>query len=310
MKKVSLFLFAVAATFALNAQQFYNSDFESWNGNNPLGWNSINFMGQNLCSITKTTDSHSGEAAIEVAPKMIPASVAAMMGIESFAMPGILTNGTIDMIALLELFSNSDTENTEMDPEMIADLLQNALIVEQTPSSVSGFYKFNQAEGSIAAFGAFVVAYGEVNGERTMLGAGMYMNEETATTETYVPFTMQMEYLSEDAQVNELIFIAMIGTEEWETTNFSSVILDDISINYASGLENLELGKQISLYPNPTSGDFTLNAPYGSSISITNTLGQNVKTIDAYNGETISLNQAGIYFVNVDNKAVRKLIVK
>ncbi len=310
MKKISTLLVALIATCSLGAQQFFNSDFESWNGNNPIGWNTINFMGQNLCSVAKSTDSHSGEAAIAVAPAMLPASIAAMLGSESFAIPGVLTNGTIDFMALMEFFSNMDLENTEAILSMLNSVIRDGFTVNQAPTSVSGYYKINEAEGAISTFMTLAVAFGEVNGERTPLGMGMFTNEEYMKTEGYAPFTMEMEYMEVNAEVNELVFVAVMGAEEFATT-FSTLLLDDISIQYASGLEDLAFSaNQISLYPNPTTGDFSLNAPIGSSISITNALGQTIKTIDAYNGEQISLSESGIYFVSIDNKAVRKLIVK
>lgn len=43
---------------------------------------------------------------------------------------------------------------------------------------------------------------------------------------------------------------------------------------------------------------------------ITDALGRSVKNIESYDNGTISLKDKGIYFVNIDNKQVGKLIVR
>ena len=108
MKKAVLFIGALIMAFSINAQQLTNNGFESWTGNIPQGWSTLGFMGFNLCDVNKTTDAHSGEFAITVAPAMLPSSLAAMMGMtESFAIPGVLTNGMIDINVLMELMGDT-----------------------------------------------------------------------------------------------------------------------------------------------------------------------------------------------------------
>ncbi|MBO7229357.1 MAG: hypothetical protein J6V18_06730, partial [Bacteroidales bacterium] len=104
MKKAVLFIGALIMAFSINAQQLTNNGFESWTGNIPQGWNTLGFMGFNLCDVNKTTDVHSGEFAITVAPAMLPDMLVAAMGLtESFSIPGFLTNGTINMEYLMEM---------------------------------------------------------------------------------------------------------------------------------------------------------------------------------------------------------------
>ena len=145
MKKVLLVLAVIFMCFTSKAQQITNSSFETWAANMPQGWSSLGFMGMNLCEVAKTTDVNSGNYAVKVAPKMLNPAIASMMQVEAFAIPGFLTNGTINFELLLELLAQSDTTMGEMDyMNLLTNLITGGLQIEDSnqPSTINGYYKF------------------------------------------------------------------------------------------------------------------------------------------------------------------------
>lgn len=310
MKRVSLFLIAAMAFCTTYAQQFTNGNFESWSGNSPQGWNSLGYMGFNLCDISKSSDAHSGNAAVKIVPKPLPSIIASMVGVD-MVVPGFLTNATINMEAVINLFTNNGDEDTVFSPEVIMNLLNDGLRLNEQPSSISGYYKFNEMDTANDIFLLQALLFAGEGEERQIVGMGTFSEmPDLLKSADYLPFEMELINLT-GIPATELIFLALVGTDEENTAaNMASLLLDDLTINYNTGLEKLDLTSQIAIYPNPCSGDFRLNAPAGSSVRITDALGRSVKNIESYDNGTISLENKGIYFVNIDNKQVGKLIVR
>ncbi len=310
MKRVSLFLVAAMAFCTTYAQQFTNGNFEAWSGNSPQGWNSLGYMGFNLCDINKSSDANGGNTAVRIAPKPLPSVIAAMVGAD-MVVPGFLTNATVNMQAIIDLFTSGGDEDIDFTPEVIMNLLHDGLRLNEQPSSISGYYKFNEMDTANDIFLLQALLFAGEGEERQIVGMGIFTNDpEMMKSEGYASFTMELNKLSE-TPATELIFLALVGTDEENTAaNMASLLLDDLTINYNTGLEKLDLTSRLAIYPNPCSGDFRLNAPAGSSVRITDALGRSVKNIESYDNGTISLENKGIYFVNIDNKQVGKLIVR
>ena len=310
MKRVSLFLIAAMAFCTTYAQQFTNGNFESWSGNSPQGWNSLGYMGFNLCDISKSADANGGSAAVRIAPKPLPSVIAAMVGAD-MVVPGFLTNATVNMQAIIDLFTSGGDEDIDFTPEVIMSLLQGGLSLNEQPTSISGYYKFDQKDTANDIFLLQALLVASEGDQKQIVGMGTFTSDpEMMKSEGYAPFTMELVKLSE-TPATELIFIALVSGDENNTTaDLSSLLLDDLTISYASGLEKLNAGSQIAMYPNPCSGDFRLNAPAGSSVRITDALGRTVKNIESYDNGTISLKDKGVYFIGIDDKHVGKLIVR
>jgi hypothetical protein len=63
-------------------------------------------------------------------------------------------------------------------------------------------------------------------------------------------------------------------------------------------------------YPNPTSGEFKLKGAEGCKVRVCDVFGREVLNLDQYNGQTVKIEQKGVYFLNIDNRETQKLIVK
>lgn len=309
MKKAVLFIGALIMAFSINAQQLTNNGFESWTGNIPQGWSTLGFMGFNLCDVNKTTDAHSGEFAITVAPAMLPSSLAAMMGMtESFAIPGVLTNGMIDINVLMELMGDTAAFENMLSEEILTNILTGGMRLNEQPSEITGYYKFEQVENSYDMFGVAGLLYATIEGERRLVGMGFFSNEMKNSSSGYQSFSMPFEYIYE-IPADELIVLALVVSEE-AATDFSTLYLDDLNVVYNSGIEEAIFDNKVAVYPNPTSGDFKLNGADGSKVIISDVLGREVLNIERYDGQSVTLSQKGVYFLNIEGKQTQKLIVK
>lgn len=309
MKKFLSFLTVAFLVLSLNAQQFNNSGFETWVGNAPQGWNSLGYMGYNLCKVAKSTDAYSGNYAIEVASQNFPPVLAAIMGMEeTFVVPGLLTNATIDMATLIQMFTSGTAGDVDFDMQTLANLFTDGLALTNQPSAITGYYNFVQVDAENSYFSILGLMVAEVEGQRQIVGIGYYSNEELMKSEGYQEFTIDLINFT-GTPATELILLALVESDEVEGS-FSSLFLDDVNVVYPSGLEALRFDNSLSVYPNPTSGDFRIEGATDSHIVITNALGHVVEQIEHYNGQTIRLNDKGVYFVRLDNGSVRKLIVE
>lgn len=309
-----IFIFVLAfLPFVLKAQQFNNAGFESWSAGQVQSWNSLGYMGFNLCDISQSTDANSGDYAVKISPKMLPSSIAGLIGMSSFPVPGFLTNATVDMTGFIELLSGQgDISNIQMDE--IINLLRDGLSISDRPLSIQGAYKYVKPQsetGEICLLQTLLIS--NQNGERTFVGLGT-ASEDIVSSATadgeFAQFNMPITYLSE-TPADELIFIVCLLADNSQTSDFAYIVLDDIMIQYASGMEEVSLDNDIILYPNPTDNEFRINCEDGSDIVIYNCLGQVEKEINNYISLTpLSIEKPGIYFVKINNAVVKKLVIK
>ncbi len=309
-----IFIFVLAfLPFVLKAQQFNNAGFESWSAGQVQSWNSLGDMGFNLCDISQSTDANSGDYAVKISPKMLPSSIAGLIGMSSFPVPGFLTNATVDMTGFIELLSGQgDISNIQMDE--IINLLRDGLSISDRPLSIQGAYKYVKPQsetGEICLLQALLIS--NQNGERTFVGLGT-ASEDIVSSATadgeFAQFNMPITYLSE-TPADELIFIVCLLADNSQTSDFAYIVLDDIMIQYASGMEEVSLDNDIILYPNPTDNEFRINCEDGSDIVIYNCIGQIEKEINNYTSSTpLSMEKSGIYFVKINNTVVKKLVIK
>ena len=180
--------------------------------------------------------------------------------------------------------------------------------MNEQPSEITGYYKFEQVENSYDMFGVAGLLYATIEGERRLVGMGFFSNEMKNSSSGYQSFSMPFEYIYE-IPADELIVLALVASEE-TATEFSTLYLDDLNVVYTSGIEEAIFDNKVAVYPNPTSGDFKLNGADGSKVIISDVLGREVLNIEKYDGQSVTLSQKGVYFLNIEGKQTQKLIVK
>lgn len=316
MKKLLVVLAVSLMCFTTKAQQFTNPSFETWAANMPQGWSTLGFMGFNLCTMEQSTDAHTGDYSVKIAPKMLDATIAAMMQMEPIAFPAFFTNGVINFEMLMQIMMNDGSDITEEDyMNLLSNFITGGLQIEEgnRPTSISGYQKFNNQSGEANMMMALV--FNTENEQRTIIGLGEYFAEgdyygKKTMTEGFQQFEFPIMYIS-DLPANEIVFLALVACEEFQTTNFPELYLDDMMINYSSSLEDVETEVATTIFPNPTSGKVRINCENNSHIQIVNPLGQVVKEINNYiPNSIIEIEQSGIYFVRINGEKTTKVIVK
>lgn len=335
MKKTILFLLSlfIVSSVTLEAQNnFTNPGFESWSGvlsPSANGWNTLGYMGINLCSITKSTQVHSGSYSIGISAKQLPALIASALNTEQIAVPGLLTNADINLSALIELMGNDsfelDLDSLGQSLNALTNVFTNGLSINVMPTQVNGYAKFAPVGDEFAILLAVVVSGTDTN--RQVIGAGYASlgntfsdssNEDShlKTIDTaFHQFNINILPLGlSNAEPSELIFIALMSPTDETATEFGTLYLDDISVDYTSSLNTIASKEDIALYPNPTTSSFRINTPNNSKITITNALGQTVFQKSNYTClAPISITEKGVYFVQIQyaqKLSTQKLIVR
>lgn len=335
MKKTIIVLLSllIASSVTLEAQNnFTNPGFESWSGvlsPSANGWNTLGYMGINLCSITKSTQVHGGSYAIGISAKQLPSLIASALNTDPFAVPGLLTNADINLSALMGLMG-SDSLDLNFDSlgqslNALANVFTNGLSINTMPSQVNGYAKFAPVGNEFAVMLAVVVSGTDTN--RQVIGAGYATlgniidtstngNQPTKTIDTaFHQFNINiLPFGLSSAEPSELIFIALISPTDETATEFGALYLDDLSVDYTSSLNAIASKDNIAMYPNPTSSSFRINTPNNSKITITNALGQTVFQNNNYTClAPISITEKGVYFVQIQyaqKLSTQKLIVR
>ncbi|MDR1846507.1 MAG: T9SS type A sorting domain-containing protein [Bacteroidales bacterium] len=324
MKKIFITLVgALAITFAANAQNFQNNGFETWSGNTPANWNGLTLLSMEVApgSIAKSTDAHSGSYALKLQPANFSSTLLALLQLsgavpdsiltmlQAVKLPGFVTNGTIDAMGLLTLLADLDMSNP--DPALLAQLAQyitDGVAITSMPTSVNGYAKFTPA---VSTDNAQVIALcmSGTGDSRTVVGLGTY--SATSATNGYQAFTAQIAPLS-DVTPTDLVLIAVSLSGDNSSTPV--MLLDDLSINFGNGLDNVTMSNEVGIYPNPSNGNFSVNCANGVTLVVTNMLGQEVVTLNNYrSGSPINIAKKGIYFVRIDdgnNRITKKVVVK
>ncbi|MDR0789214.1 MAG: T9SS type A sorting domain-containing protein [Bacteroidales bacterium] len=323
MRKIIITLVgAMAMVFAANAQQFTNGDFESWTGSKPNGWKglemSVPILGNMEVapgSVAKSTDSHNGSAALKLQPKGINPTLGALLGalvgedaaamLNAMKIPAFITNGTIDVMGLVGLLAGGIDS---LDITALADYITDGLTINAMPSSIDGYLNFTTGSAT-DQYIIVGICFADVAGTRTPVGIAMYSPDITAKA-NYSSFSAPMAPIA-DVTPNELVFIAVVLSGD--NTSEPVLLLDDLTIQYGgAGLSDVA-NVTNDVYPNPSTGNFTINCQNGSSVTILNMLGQEVLAIDNYKGTSINLDNKGMYFVKIGNgskQITKKIIVK
>lgn len=312
MKKIILLVLTIWA-FSVNAQNvFQNAGFETWNGTTLNQWNTLSVMGVSISDVSKSTEPNSGSFAVKIAPKPLPSSLAAVIGVDNMIVPGLLTNATININAIITALSSG---NLNFDNNTLLSVFTNGVQLTEKPTAVNGFISWNPIDpiNENILLGVYVIS--NQTGTREVIGMGAYSNVAPFKAE-YMPFEASIIYQDEQKTPSELIFISLVSSLDTSATSFGYLLMDDVSIATEVGLENISTtSKKLPIvYPNPTSGEFKLNVNSDVEVSVYNQLGQVIIPARKYApNKTLSVKEKGIYFVRIkDSKGFKtqKLVVK
>ncbi|MDO5760102.1 MAG: T9SS type A sorting domain-containing protein, partial [Bacteroidota bacterium] len=293
--------------------QFSNNGFEQWaSSTQPQAWNTLGYSGFNLCEINRSTEKVEGNYSLEMQPKLLSSLIASMIGTESMPVPGLVTNGSIDLTKLITAFpSLSNMQNTsEMDYltmlQSFKDVLSNGLSVNTLPTSINGYYKFEPLGEEL--FVAIAYTKTTVADSSIISGGGVYYTSQA--TSAFETFSLPMHYLIGNSNNTELYFVALIVETNMQATEYGRVKIDNITINYDNLSSSvIEKEKEITAYPNPTNNNTLYLNTNAKEVSIFDIMGRKVEQINNYQAaHPIHIEKSGAYIIKVDNQSLRILV--
>lgn len=204
---------------------FPNGDFEDWiefSSEEPDSWQSSNLFSLPVSSatVTKTTDSHSGNFAVKIESMMTTFSDTL----------GFITNGYIG-----------------------EDGPAGGMPVEDVPAVLSGYYKYFPVGPDTAIGGMTLYHYNTLTGETEVLDSAY---AKFPPVDTYTYFEVEVEYYSlpEPDTVNIGFGSGNFDEEATYVGLGSTLYLDDLAITYKPHLVSTEETPDMQkprLYPNP-----------------------------------------------------------
>ncbi len=260
MKKTLLFTFVALALASVSYAQIPNSDFEQWDSSATYHYNEPHFWGTlnsnplaqllNVVFVSKSTDAHSGQYAMQIQSKLVSTTVA----------PGAAASGKIHInLSPISFWADSGFTTSVL------------------PASITGWYKYTP----IGVDSAFIhVFYTHWNGSaRDTVGRG----SDTILTaaSTYTMFTVPI--MPGVAAGPDSALVEFISSSVDSARNGSTLLIDDLAI--VMGTNDLSFDENnISVYPNPSHGRIYIEnkKPNNteSRIEIYNVLGSKIKSFE------------------------------
>jgi hypothetical protein len=310
MKKILFAVLFVASLGVINAQQLPNSDFETWSGANPTSWNDLNYSGLSFGtnSLTKSTDAHSGSSAMKVAVSPINPTIKILLQMSGALpdslsyildapIPGMATNGTVDLVSLLPVIGG--LLEGEFDISMITELgkaITDGLTLTQKPVKIAVYAKAT-IENETDMMATLALVYSGTGEDRQVIGFGV---GSIGASTTYEEIVADIMYTDPTATPSELIVLfAAISATQTAVAPYSYMIVDDLIIDYSSGISNVKLS-DVSIYPNPAKEVLNIKTSATKyEIEVVDVLGRVVITENSKPTINISDLTKGVYFVKV-----------
>jgi Secretion system C-terminal sorting domain/Putative carbohydrate metabolism domain len=266
-------LFVFTAAFAIAQDSIPNGGFEQWTNGGGVpafaGWNSANpFTGPTVIATSPdSTTVHSGNYSAKLTTKSEG----------GYIVPGLLTTGAIDVATFG---------------------IKGGIPIHSRPVSLTGWYQYAPHNNSDTA----IISINLLNVDSQLIGTG-FLNI-LATTTGWTQFTVPITYDSATVPVTSQVTITSSG---YHGTVGSILYVDDVNYSYNPlGIEEIA-DKNLTVYPNPTSGQFiidnsqlqakTLNLfSVDGKLVKTSQLSEGINTLDAAGLST------GLYVIKiVDN---------
>ncbi len=199
---------------------FPNGDMENWNDviiEEPNGWFTTNYgnvMDGNY-PVTKSTDSYTGTYAARIE------NTVTMWGDTM----GLVTKGRL----------------TEEGPA-------GGFYVDENPSVISGYYKYTPVSTDTAMAMAVTSYYDNVAAESVVLDSFLVMLPEQST---YTYFELPLSNTAQQADTLNIILAAGNMNEEATAYPGSVLFVDEMTVDYYTGLPSGDDAEQPTVYPNP-----------------------------------------------------------
>ncbi len=303
MKKHLLFISAFALAFASQAQ-LINPGFETWTndlavptamnpngGNGITGWNDYNFfnysaVGSSPISVFRCDTAHGGSYSARIRTTIYTPTSYNIY--KTWGIPFIGHN-YLDTLGII--FNGNVNETTTT--------FKPGIPFTQNIASLSFYYQYTPQAGDTADFRALLVH------QRNAVGGGKFWTT-TATGSTWQQGTINFTYVS--ALTPDTLYILFSSSSlDRHPKPGSLLLVDDVSVVLASGVNDIQMANDITISPNPSGGSFQLSGDkiQMKTVDVFNIYGEKVYSSapNSYK-EKINLDQpSGIYFVRMQTDA-------
>ena len=291
MKKIFtlILVFSIYSTFLL--AQTPNAGFETWvhtgSYDNPTSWDSPNSQTATVFTyecykVSAAAHVHSGTYAVELVTQNV-------LGLGMA--PGVVTTGTLP---------TSSTGN-----------ITGGVAYTLRPDSISGWYQYTPVAGDNGFFAFALLGSG---GNTDTIGSAFFKTPAT-TVANYTRFSAHIVYKSANPVVNSVWVVCSSATGAPTSANTGSTLYaDDLNVvfNPASGIAAQNNPNELIVYPNPSTGNFTIK---NENLKIKNVEVYNVMGEKVYQSQISNLQSQitldapnGLYFYSVmdENNSVIK----
>lgn len=292
------FIDDVTFNFPAVANGLLNLDFEYWDpiaigAENPSGWSSFNnfaFFGVPTLTF-KTNDAHSGSFAL----RMIS---------DTATLPPPFGSNMLDTIPGYVFLGDANMDNP-------------GFPFTQRPTSISAWVKGTVTGANIFYFYVTLSKWNSTTLQRDVVG--QIMHPITSTVPSYMQITDPFNYVMPDSP-DTISIQLMCGDPSPTGIVFpgSEFFVDDISFAGLTELYEIKNDVNVTLYPNPSNGIFSVKSEsLISKIEIINVIGKTIYSSEINSNQTIidfSKQAKGIYFYQVQTKdnniSTGKLVIK
>ncbi|MBN4062452.1 MAG: hypothetical protein COA57_15570 [Flavobacteriales bacterium] len=293
-------LFVIAASLSLytsaTAQNTIpNPGFENWVNQgtyeDPQDWATLNqetsLLGISTVTKATGTDAHSGTSAIRLETKSVAGQI----------VPGTAITGVFNPLSLE---------------------INGGFSCNVRPVSLSGWYKYSPAGLDGGSVEVILSKWNPATFLREPIGSGIFI--EPIAVNTYAYFTATINYVS--SELPDTAVIILLSSAYNTPIPGSILFVDDLVFDLPSGISTPAHSYEISIYPNPNYGTFSIEIPsqysvLNTQICIYNMLGEQVQHSLIRSSANLLINltaqPSGVYFVSIetaDAVKMQKLIVR
>lgn len=291
----SVILFSSLSIHIIAQNVIPNAGFETWKNQgsyeDPEKWGTVNaqtvILGIKTVVKATTTDVHSGTFAIKLITKFIGPPF-------NQKIPGLSATGTI----------NTTT-----------NAIDGGFSYNLRPEKISGWYKYAPAGKDTASVSVTLSKWDVNTGQRIVIGTASFM--DTATVNTYTSFSASINYVSSLAP--DTAIIILLSSQQTSGVLNSTLIVDDLSLDMATGIQQAENNSEIVIYPNPASAILSVSKVYaiGTKLILLDSKGGKVsenRLCSFYDSIDISSLEEGLYLyqlLDADEQLIKsgKLII-
>lgn len=311
MKRLILFFSFFLFSYALFPQTTIpNSGFESWEDNkNATDWNSsfstvvFQFITVNYAAATKSTDSHSGDFAMQLKRQTVN-----IPGQDPIYLPGICQLGDFNIDTIVNMVLNGEID---MD---ITRMMSGGTPFTEIPFTVKAWIKYEPENGADDELmvGVLLTKTNEMLGT-LIVAQGNYTYGETIGE--YTEITIPIEVLIPDENPEKINII--FSTASGYGCGDAVLYVDDVSVESPSGITAFG-SIPCTIFPNPAYDVINISVDNSERFEVT-LLDMTGKKILSQNGNsqsaTLKVNHlsSGTYLLQLnqgDKKTLHKVVIE